>query len=66
MCTHTQRNPFFYHPFYPDVTHVRKDIKISPTYLYWEAVLPFGVKVLMTNFLLYKKHVLQETAVKYN
>ena len=29
QCAHTQSNPF-YHPFYPDVTHVRKDIRPSP------------------------------------
>ena len=30
-CAHTQLNPF-YHPFYPDVTHVRKDTRPSPTF----------------------------------
>ena len=35
QCTHTQLNPF-YHPFYPDVTHVRKDTRPSPTSLYWK------------------------------
>ena len=29
LCTHSQLNPF-YHPFYPDVTHVRKDTRPSP------------------------------------
>ena len=29
QCAHTQSNPF-YHPFYPDVTHVRKDTRPSP------------------------------------
>ena len=28
---HTQLNPF-YHPFYPDVTHVRKDTRLSPLF----------------------------------
>ena len=27
---HVQSNPF-YHPFYPDITHVRKDTRSSPT-----------------------------------
>ena len=31
LCTHTQLNPF-YHPFYPDVTHVRKDTRPSPRF----------------------------------
>ena len=26
QCAHTQLNPF-YHPFYPDVTHMRKDTR---------------------------------------
>ena len=30
---HVQSNPF-YHPFYPDVTHVRKDIRPSPAFSY--------------------------------
>ena len=29
QCAHAQSNPF-YHPFYPDVTHVRKDTRPSP------------------------------------
>ena len=28
---HVQSNPF-YHPFYPDVTHVRKDTRPSPAF----------------------------------
>ena len=32
---HVQPNPF-YHPFYPDVTHVRKDIRPSPAFPYWK------------------------------
>ena len=28
QCAHAQSNPF-YHPFYPDVTHVRKDTRPS-------------------------------------
>ena len=35
QCGHTQLNPF-YHPFYPDVTHVRKDTRPSPALLYWK------------------------------
>ena len=34
-CAHAQLNPF-YHPFYSDVTHVRKDTRPSPTLLYWK------------------------------
>ena len=30
---HIQSNPF-YHPFYPDVTHMRKDTRPSPAFLY--------------------------------
>ena len=30
---HVQSNPF-YHPFYPDVTHVRKDTRPSPAFPY--------------------------------
>ena len=33
QCTHAQLNPF-YHPFYPDVTHVRKDTRPSPALPY--------------------------------
>ena len=33
QCAHTQLNPF-YHPFDPDVTHVRKDTRPSPTFPY--------------------------------
>ena len=32
LCTHTQLNPF-YHPFYPDVTHVQKDTRPSLAFL---------------------------------
>ena len=35
QCTHAQLNPF-YHPFYSDVTHVRKDTRPSPALLYWK------------------------------
>ena len=28
---HAHLNPF-YHPFYPDVTHVRKDTRLSPLF----------------------------------
>ena len=28
QCAHAQLNPF-YHPFYPDITHVRKDTRLS-------------------------------------
>ena len=35
QCTHAQSNPF-YHPFYPDVTHVRKDTRPSPALPYWK------------------------------
>ena len=31
--THPQLNPF-YHPFYPDITYVRKDIRPSPALPY--------------------------------
>ena len=31
QCAHAQSNPF-YHPFYPDVTHVRKDTRPSPCF----------------------------------
>ena len=31
---HDQLNPFC-HPFYPDVTHVRKDARPSPALPYW-------------------------------
>ena len=33
QCANAQSNPF-YHPFYPDVTHVRKDTRPSPALLY--------------------------------
>ena len=33
QCAHPQSNPF-YHPFYPDVTHVRKDTRPSPALPY--------------------------------
>ena len=33
QCAHAQSNPF-YHPFYPDVTHVRKDTRPSPALPY--------------------------------
>ena len=33
LCTHAQLNPF-YHPFYPDVTHVRKDTGPPPPFSY--------------------------------
>ena len=32
---HTQLNPF-YHPFYPDVTHAKKDTRPSPALPYWK------------------------------
>ena len=35
QCAHAQSNPF-YHPFYPDVTHVRKDTRPSPALPYWK------------------------------
>ena len=35
QCAHAQLNPF-YHPFYPDITHVRKDTRPSPTLSYWK------------------------------
>ena len=35
QCTHAQLNPF-YHPFYPDVTHMREDTRPSPTLPYWK------------------------------
>jgi len=35
QCTHVQLN-HFYHPFYPDVTHVRKDTRPSPALPYWK------------------------------
>ena len=31
-CAHTQWNPFFYHSFYPDITHVIKFAWHSPTF----------------------------------
>ena len=31
QCAHAQLNPF-YHPFYPNVTHVRKDTRLSPLF----------------------------------
>ena len=33
QCTYAQSNRF-YHPFYPDVTHVRKDTRPSPALPY--------------------------------
>ena len=30
----TIKNPF-YHPFYPDITHVRKNTRPSPAFLFW-------------------------------
>ena len=33
QCAHAQSNPF-YHPFYPDVTYVRKDTRPSPALPY--------------------------------
>ena len=35
QCAHAQLNPFYY-LFYPDVTHVRKDTRPSPTLPYWK------------------------------
>ena len=32
---HVQSNPF-YHPSYPDVTHVRKDTRPSSAFRYWK------------------------------
>ena len=37
QCTHAQLNPF-YHPFYPNVTHVRKDTRPSPRFTVLEAM----------------------------
>ena len=33
LCIHVQLSAF-YHPFYPDVTHMRKDTRPSPAFLY--------------------------------
>ena len=35
LCDHTQLN-LFYHPFHPNVTHMRKDTRASPSFLYWK------------------------------
>ena len=35
QCAHAQLN-LFYHPFDPDITHVRKDTRPSPTLPYWK------------------------------
>ena len=47
---HVQSNPF-YHPFYPDVTHVRKDTRPSPAFnfLYckrWKAGRGLGTRLI--------------------
>jgi len=31
LCAHSQLNPF-YHPFYPDITHMRKDTRPLPLF----------------------------------
>ena len=35
QCAHAQLNTF-YHSFYPDITHVRKDTRPSPAIPYWK------------------------------
>ena len=51
QCTHAQLNPF-YHPFYPDITHVRKDTRPSPALLYckrWKARKGLGARLLCSS-----------------
>ena len=47
LCTQAQLN-LFYHPFYPDITHVRKDTRPSPAFPYcklWKAGRGLGTRL---------------------
>ena len=35
QCVHEHLN-HFYHPFYPNIAHVRKDTRPSPAFLYYK------------------------------
>ena len=47
--THAQLNTFYHHPFYPDVTHVRKDTRPPPAFPYckrWKDGRGLGLGVI--------------------